>query len=156
MAYLNKLQLIGRLTADPDAPRTIQGGGSVLTIRFAAGRSRKNAQTGQWENDPNPLFIDCEVWSQPGAKRDLVSLIHANCKKGDQVYLDGWLKLETWDDKNGGGKRSKHKMVIQDIQFLNSKGEQQAAPQQSRQQQQRPAQQPHYGPSPDNDEPIPF
>ena len=122
MASLNKVMLIGRLIDNPEEPRTLPNSGSrVVKFRFAVGRSRKNEQ-GQWENDPNPLFIDCEAFSRPDARRDLVSIISQYCKKGDQVYVEGRLQLDQWEDKNGGGKRSKHKLVVDSVEFLGGSG----------------------------------
>ena len=118
MATLNKVMLIGRLTDNPGEVRTMPNGGRVIPFRFAVGRSRKNPQTGQWENDPNPLYIDCEAFSRPDTKRDLVSLIQQYCKKGDPLYIEGRLQYDQWEDKNGGGKRSKHKVVVNEIEFL--------------------------------------
>jgi single-strand DNA-binding protein len=118
MATLNKVMLIGRLTDNPGEPRTMPSGGRVIPFRFAVGRSRKNPQTGQWENDPNPLYIDCEAFSRPDTKRDLVALIQQFCKKGDSLFIEGRLQYDQWDDKNGGGKRSKHKVVVEGIEFI--------------------------------------
>jgi single-strand DNA-binding protein len=119
MATLNKVMLIGRLTDNPEPPRTLPNSGStVVKFRFAVGRNKKNPQTGHWENDPNPLYIDCEAFSRQDAKRDLVSLITQYCKKGDPLYIEGRLQLDQWEDKNGGGKRSKHKVVVESIEFL--------------------------------------
>lgn len=118
MATLNKVMLIGRLTDNPGEPRTMPNGGRVIPFRFAVGRSRKNPQTGQWENDPNPLYIDCEAFSRPDTKRDLVNLIQQFCKKGDPLFIEGRLQYDQWEDKNGGGKRSKHKIVVESIEFL--------------------------------------
>ena len=125
MATLNKVMLIGRLTRDPEAPRSLPNGGTVVKFGFAVGRSKKNQQTGQWENDPNPLFIDCEVFSRPDSKRNLPDLITQYCKKGDALYIEGRLQLDQWEDKNGGGKRSKHKLVVDNLEFIggrNSEG----------------------------------
>jgi single-strand DNA-binding protein len=119
MASLNKVMLIGRLTDNPEPPRTLPNSGStVVKFRFAVGRSRKNPQTGQWENDPNPLFIDCEAFSRPDSRRNLPDLISRYCQKGSQLYLEGRLQLDQWEDKNGGGKRSKHKIVVENFEFL--------------------------------------
>src|SRR6188768_3866971 len=116
--------LIGRLTDNPEAPRTLPNSGStVVKFRFAVGRSRKNPQTGQWENDPNPLYIDCEAFSRPDSKRNLPDLISQYAKKGDPLFIEGRLQLDQWEDKNGGGKRSKHKIVVESIEFLSSRGE---------------------------------
>ena len=124
MATLNKVMLIGRLTDNPEPPRTLPNSGStVVKFRFAVGRSKKNPQTGQWENDPNPLYIDCEAFSRPDAKRNLADLITRYAKKGDSLYLEGRLQLDQWEDKNGGGKRSKHKLVVDSLEFLGGKGD---------------------------------
>lgn len=122
MATLNKLMLIGRLTANPEEPRTLPNSGSrVIKFRFAVGRSRKNPATGNWDPDPNQLYVDCEAFSRPDAKRDLVSLIQQYAKQGDQLYIEGRLQLDEWTDKTTNQKRSKHKMVVEGIEFLGSK-----------------------------------
>ncbi|HEY3789261.1 MAG TPA: single-stranded DNA-binding protein [Urbifossiella sp.] len=120
MATLNKIMLMGRLTRDPQ-DAALPTGTRVVKFGFAVGRSKKNPQTGQWENDPNPLFIDCEAFARPDARRDLVSLIQQYCRKGDQLYIEGRLQLDQWDDKQTGQKRSKHKIVVENIEFLGSK-----------------------------------
>jgi len=118
---LNKVMLIGRLIDNPEPPRTLPSGNTVIKFRFAVGRSRKNPQTGQWENDPNPLYIDCEAYSRPDTRRNLPELIHQFARKGDPLYIEGRLQLDQWEDKNGGGKRSKHKVVVESIEFLGSR-----------------------------------
>lgn len=123
MATLNKVMLIGRLTADPEAPRVLPNSGStVVKFRLAVGRSRKNPQTGQWENDPNPLYIDCEVFSRQDAKRNLCDVITRYVKRGDPLFIEGRLQLDEWEDKNGGGKRSKHKIVVDSVELLGGRG----------------------------------
>jgi single-strand DNA-binding protein len=117
MATLNKIMLMGRLTRDPEVA-ALTSGTRVIKFGFAVGRSRKNPQTGQWESDPNPLFIDCEAFTRQDARRDLVSLIQQYCRKGDQLYIEGRLQLDQWDDKQTGQKRSKHKIVVDNIEFL--------------------------------------
>lgn len=118
MATLNKVMLIGRLTKDPEPPRTLPNSGTqVVRFRFAVGRSRKNDQGG-WDKDPNQLYIDCEAFHRPDTKRNLVDLIVRYCKQGDPLYLDGRLVFEEWDDKQSGQKRSKHKIVVDNIEFL--------------------------------------
>jgi len=118
MATLNKVMLMGRLTDDPKDGAIPSTGTRVVKFRFAVGRSRKNPQTGQWENDPNPLYIDCEAFARQDAKRDLVSLIMQYCKKGDQLFIEGRLQYDQWDDKQTGQKRSKHKIVVESVEFL--------------------------------------
>jgi single-strand DNA-binding protein len=122
MATLNKVMLIGRLTANPEEPRTLPNSGSrVIKFRFAVGRSRKNPTTGNWDPDPNLLYVDCEAFARPDAKRDLVSLIQQYAKQGDQLYIEGRLQLDEWTDKTTNQKRSKHKVVVESIEFLGTK-----------------------------------
>jgi single-strand DNA-binding protein len=118
MASYNKVTLIGRLTDNPEPPRTLPNSGNrVVKFRFAVGRSKKNAQTGQWENDPNPLYIDCEAFTRDSFTR-LVDVITNYCRKGSQLLIEGQLRLDTWDDKTSGQKRSKHKIVVETVELL--------------------------------------
>ena len=118
MATLNKVMLIGRLTKPPEAPRTLPNSGStVVKFRFAVGRSKKNDQGG-WDKPQDQLYIDCEVFSRPDSKRNLADLVTKFCKQGDSLYIEGRLVFEEWEDKNGGGKRSKHKLVVDSLECL--------------------------------------
>jgi len=121
MATLNKVMLIGRMIDNPEPPKPLNNGGTVIKFRFAVGRSKKDPATGQWVNDPNPLYIDCEAFANPDSKRNLVSVIEKFAKKGDSLYLEGRLVLDQWEDKNGGGKRSKHKLVVDSVELLGTK-----------------------------------
>jgi single-strand DNA-binding protein len=124
MATLNKVMLIGRLTKDPEAPRVLPNSGStVVKFRFAVGRSKKN-EAGGWDKDPNQLYIDCEVYSRADSKRNLPDLITRFAKQGSMLYLEGRLVFEEWEDKKvspPNNKRSKHKLVVDSIEFLDSK-----------------------------------
>jgi single-strand DNA-binding protein len=122
MAFLNKVMLIGRLTDNPEPPRTLPNTGNrVVKFRFAVGRSRKNQQTGQWESDPNPLYIDCEAFTRDSFT-STVDVISNYCKKGSQIFIEGQLRYDMWDDKTTGQKRSKHKIVVDHIQLLDGRG----------------------------------
>ena len=123
MATLNKVMLIGRLTKPPEAPRVLPSSGStVVKFRFAVGRGKKNDQGG-WDKDPNQLYIDCEVFSRPDSKRNLAELITKYADMKTPMYLEGRLVFEEWDDKNGGGKRSKHKLIVDSVEFLGSRSD---------------------------------
>ena len=121
MATLNKVMLIGRLTKDPEPPRTLPNSGSqVVRFRFAVGRSRKNEQGG-WDKDPNQLYIDCEAYHRPESKRNLVELISRYAKQGDPLFIEGRLVFEEWTDKQTNQQRSKHKVVVESIEFLGAR-----------------------------------
>lgn len=117
MANFNKVMLIGRLTRDPET-RSFANGGKVAKIGFAVTNRKKNNQSGQWEDEP--MFIDIDVFNR-GEFGKLADLVQDRCRKGSQILVEGRLHLETWDDKNGGGKRSKHKIVAESIQLLDGK-----------------------------------
>lgn len=114
MANVNKVILIGRLTRDPET-RTFSNGGKVAKFGFAVSNRKKNSQTGQWEDVP--MFIDCEAFNR-GEFGKQADLVEHYLSKGRQVYLEGRLELDQWDDKTTGQKRSKHKLVVENMQFL--------------------------------------
>jgi single-strand DNA-binding protein len=114
MANLNKVILIGRLTRDVET-RSFPSGGMVSKFGFAVNNRKKNTQTGQWEDEP--MYIDVEVYNR-GEFGKLADLVRDRCRKGSQIMLEGRLHLDQWEDKNGGGKRSKHKLVADNIQLL--------------------------------------
>jgi single-strand DNA-binding protein len=119
MANVNKVIFVGRLTRDPEC-RTFTNGGKVAKFGFAVTNRRKNSQTGQWEDEP--MFIDCEAFNR-GEFGKLADTIEQYLRKGAQVYLEGRLHLDQWDDKTSGQKRSKHKMVVEMMQMLETRGE---------------------------------
>jgi single-strand DNA-binding protein len=118
MANLNKVMLIGRLTRDPEV-RTFASGGKVAMFGFAVNNRRKNAQTGQWEDVP--VFVDVEAFNRGdfGKKADLVE---QHLQKGRQIYIEGHLQLDQWTSQDGQ-KRSKLKVVLDDMQFLDARPE---------------------------------
>lgn len=113
MANLNKVMLIGRLTRDPEAIQ-VRGANAGAKFGFAVNNSKKNESTGQWEDVP--VFIDCEMWNRGESKQGDRFL--QTVRKGQQVYIEGHLKLDQWDDKNGGGKRSALRVVAESFQYL--------------------------------------
>lgn len=117
---MNQCNFIGRLTRDPER-RDFQGGSSVVTFGFAfTGQSRKNPQTGQWEDEP--CFIDVKTFiSKEGKGTGKVVMDYA--KKGTQLRVTGRLVLEQWEDKNGGGKRSKHVIYLDEMTLLGQPGD---------------------------------
>jgi single-strand DNA-binding protein len=124
MANVNKVILVGRLTRDPEC-RSFSTGGKVAKFGFAVTNRRKNSQTGQWEDEP--MFIDCEAFNR-GEFGKLADIIEQYLRKGSQVYLEGKLMLDQWDDKQTGAKRSKHKLVVDQMQMLDGKGDGQGGP----------------------------
>jgi single-strand DNA-binding protein len=112
MASLNRVMLIGNITRDPSS-KQLPGGTSVCEFGLAMNRRFK---TSAGEEREEVLFVDCSAWGKQG------ETIQQYCTKGKPLFIEGRLKLDTWDDKNGGGKRSKISVVVDNFQFLGAPG----------------------------------
>ena len=113
MANLNKVMLIGNLTRDPEV-FMFANGGKVAKLGFAVNNRKKNPQTGEWENDP--VFLDVEAFNR-GETGKTADLVEQYLRKGHQAFIEGHLKLDQWTSQDGQ-KRSKIKVVVDNVQFL--------------------------------------
>jgi single-strand DNA-binding protein len=113
MANLNKVMLIGRLTRDPEA-RSFSNGGKVTKFGFAVNNRRKNATTGEWEDEP--VFLDVEAFNR-GDFGKLADRAEQYLRKGLQIFIEGHLRLDQWTSQDGQ-KRSKLTVVMDNFQFL--------------------------------------
>jgi single-strand DNA-binding protein len=118
MANLNKVMLIGRLTRDPEV-RVFSNGGKVAKFGFAVNNRRKNTQTGQWEDEPVFLDVECFNRGETGRQADLVE---QSLRKGSQIFIEGHLKLDQWTTPEGQ-KRQLLKVVVDNFQFLEPRGD---------------------------------
>lgn len=107
----NKVFLMGNLTRDVEV-RQLPSGGSVANIGLAVNR-RFKTQDGQAREETT--FVDCEAW---GRTAEVMAQYLA---KGRPVFIEGRLRLDTWQDKDGGN-RSKLKVVVENFQFVDSRG----------------------------------
>jgi len=94
--------------------RTFASGGKVTKFGFAVNNNKKNQQTGQWEDVP--VFLDCEAFNR--GENTLADRIETTLRKGQQIYIDGHLRFDQWDDKTTGAKRSALKIVVDNFQYL--------------------------------------
>ena len=121
---INRVNITGNLTRDPEL-RSTAGGMAVLGFGVAVNDRRKNQQTGQWEDYPN--FVDCTMF---GNRAEALSRI---LRKGMKVAIEGKLRDSSWEDKNGGGRRSKLEVIPDEVELLsqnaNAQQPQQYAPQ---------------------------
>lgn len=108
MANLNKVMLIGNLTRDPELRYTPKGT-AVADIGMAINRVWSN-ESGQKQEETT--FVDVTLWGRQA------ELAEKYLGKGRGVYIEGRLQLDTWDDKETGKKRSKLKVVGENLQFL--------------------------------------
>lgn len=143
MASLNKVMLIGNLTRDPEIKYTPKGT-AIADIGLAVNR---NYTTESGEKREEVTFIDVTLWGR------VAEIVGEYCKKGRPLFVEGRLQLDQWDDKQTGQKRSKLKVVGDNIQLLGGRegggsggGEAEGRPQQS-----RPAGRPAQAPKPPAD-----
>lgn len=108
MANLNKVLLLGNLTRDPELRYTPKGT-AVTDIGLAVNRVRTNDQGERLEET---TFVDITLWGRQA------ELAQQYLSKGRGVFIEGRLQLDTWDDKQTGQKRSKLKVVGENLQFL--------------------------------------
>ena len=113
MANLNKVLLMGNLTRDPEM-RYLQSGSAVVNFGLAINRKYKNNRTNEMVEETT--FVDIEGW---GPQAETFSRYMS---KGRPVYVEGRLKLDQWEDKQTGQKRSKLCIVMENFQFLGSGG----------------------------------
>lgn len=106
---INRVNISGNLTRDSEL-RSLPSGTQVLNFGVAVNDRRRNPQTGEWEDYPN--FCDCVVF---GNRAEPLSRF---LFKGTKVAVDGKLRWSQWEDKNGGGKRSKLEVVVDEVEFL--------------------------------------
>ena len=132
----NKVILVGNLTRDIEL-RYSQGGMGIASTSLAT--SRKFTVNG--EKKEEVCFVDITFFARSA------EIANQYLRKGSKILVEGRLNFDQWVDQNGQ-KRSKHSVVVETMQMLDSKGDNQNAndykPQQAQNQQQQGYQQPSY------------
>src|SRR5215470_18350950 len=111
MANFNKVILLGNLTRDPEL-RYLPSQMAVVDFGLAVNHKYRTAQG---EDREEVMFIDCTAFGKQA------EVIKQYCSKGKPLFIEGRLKLDSWDDKQTGQKRSKHKVTIDNFQFIGSR-----------------------------------
>lgn len=107
MQGLNTVSIGGNLCRDAEL-RATASGMAVLTFSVAVNESRKNQQTGEWEDYPN--YVDCTMF---GRRAESVSRYLTS---GTYVALTGRLHQNRWQNKDGQN-RSKLEVTVDNIHF---------------------------------------
>ena len=141
MASLNRVLLMGYLTRDIEIKYPANNN-AVANIGLAVNRRYRSGD----EYREETTFVDCEAWGKTA------ETMAKYLSKGRPVFIEGRLKLDEWQDKDGN-RRTKMVTVVENFQFIDSRpggGQQSAsnAPSQS-------AQSASPSPSVSNDD-IPF
>jgi len=108
---LNKVQLIGNLTREPEL-RYTTGGTPVVTFGVATNKSWKDQEGNVKENAE---FHNIVAWSK------MAEICQQLLAKGMKVYIEGSLTTRSWDAEDGS-TRYKTEVRVDDMILLDSKG----------------------------------
>ncbi|MEI8294260.1 MAG: single-stranded DNA-binding protein [bacterium] len=111
MANVNKVILIGNVTRDPEVKFTSKGS-AVTDIGLAINR---NYTLDNGEKREETTYVDVELWGR------LAEIAGEYAKKGRPIYIEGRLRMDTWEDKASGQKRSRMKVVGENLQLLGTR-----------------------------------
>src|SRR5919206_4631651 len=111
MPSFNKVILLGNLTRDPEVRYTPKGS-AVCDLGIALNR-QYTLENG--ERREEVTYVDVVLWAR------LAEIAAEYLKKGRPVFIEGRLQLDTWDDKQSGQKRSKLRVIGENIQLLGSR-----------------------------------
>jgi len=112
MASFNKVILAGNLTRDPELRYTPKGT-AIAKIGLAVNRVWTN-EAG--EKKEEVTFVDVDIFGRTAEN------VGPYMRKGRPILIEGRLKLDQWDDKQTGQKKSKLGVVAETVQFLGSPG----------------------------------
>ena len=146
---INKVIVLGNLGNDPECTY-MPNGNAVAKISIATSESWKDKQTGQDQERTE--------WHRVVFFGKLAEIVDKYLLKGAKVYIEGSLRTNKWQDKDGNDRYTTE-IVANEMQMLDRKSDnqQQGGQQQYQQQSQQPAQQqsqPQNGDGFDDD--IPF
>jgi single-strand DNA-binding protein len=154
MASFNKVILAGNLTRDPELRYTPKGT-AIAKLALAVNR-RWTGEDGQPREEVT--YVDIDAFGKQA------EVICQYLKKGGGLLLEGRLKLDQWDDKQTGQKRSRLGVVLENFTFLGGKpegGSQPGAPAAPRPQNRPAPNKPETAPGetdgpPPEDDDVPF
>ncbi len=108
MASFNQVILLGNLTRDPQL-KYLPSQTAVCEFGLACNRKFKAANG---EAREEVTFVDCTAFGKQA------EVLNQYCSKGKPLFIQGRLKYDSWEDKQGGGKRSKITVVIENFQLI--------------------------------------
>lgn len=112
MSSFNKVILMGNLTRDCET-RFGNNGTAIVKFGLAVNRRFQDAD-GNWKDQPT--FIDVTIFGKRG---EAFARFHT---KGKPAFVEGHLRMDTWDDKQTGQKRSKLYVVADTWEFVGAGG----------------------------------
>jgi single-strand DNA-binding protein len=109
---VNKAILVGNLGADPEV-RTTGGGTTVANLRLATTHQRKD-RDGNWNNQTE--------WHSIVVFGRTAENIGKYCKKGKQLFVEGRIETEKWQDREGKDRYTT-KIIAENVRFLGGRSE---------------------------------
>ena len=114
MASYNRVIIMGNLTRDPEV-RYIPSGSAVCDIGVACNRTWFDKQSNQKKEEVT--FVDVTLWGRTA------EIAGEYLSKGRGVHIEGYLKMDEWQDKTSGQKRTKLKVVADNMTMLPGRGD---------------------------------
>ncbi|EDN70115.1 Single-strand binding protein/Primosomal replication protein n [Beggiatoa sp. PS] len=111
---VNKVILVGHLGIDPEI-RTTQSGMTIATVKLATNFSTKDKQTGEWRDETE--------WHRVVFFERLAEIVKQYLRKGSQIYVEGRIKTNKWQDQNTGQDRYMTEIVAREMQMLDSRND---------------------------------
>ena len=108
MASYNKVLLMGNLTRDPQL-KFLPSQTPVVEFGIACNRKFKTAQG---EEREEVTFVDVSAFGRTA------EVINQYFTKGKPIFIEGRLRYDSWEDKQGGGKRSRLTVIVDNFQFI--------------------------------------
>lgn len=109
MASLNKIILIGNLTAEPEL-RYLQGSNTAICEFSIAINNKYRSNGGQTKEEV--CFVEIVVWGKQGEN------CNRHLQKGSSVFVDGRLVYETWTERDTQKKRSRLRVIAEKVQYI--------------------------------------
>jgi single-strand DNA-binding protein len=114
MSSFNRVILLGNLTRDPQLKFTPS---QTAVVEFGVAMNRKY-KGANGEEKEEVTFVDVAGFGK------MAEVINQHFQKGKQILIEGRLKFDSWEDKQGGGKRSKLSVIADSFQFVGGRDEQ--------------------------------
>ncbi len=111
MAGVNKVILVGNLGKDPEV-RHLESGSVVANLTLATTEAYKDKNGQRVENTE---WHDLELWDGQA------KIAEQYLKKGSQIYVEGKIKTDTWQDEQGNN-RKKVRIRVLSFTMLGSRG----------------------------------
>lgn len=109
---INKVILVGNAGQEPDI-RYTPSGKAIAIISVATGREWKDRQTGKKQS--------ATEWHRVTFFEPLSNIVSEHVKKGQQLYIEGFLRTRKWHDQNNNVDRYSTEVVATEMEMLGGK-----------------------------------